>query len=230
MDKQRIKIICGVFLLCVCLIPTVCTHALVSDDIRNQYETEIFKTVTDEPYTGSDSFDGIAVLPQKGFILVHSSGIDHYIDIYDPVGQFVRGYKLTTAELVLASFDGENNDTVVFYLIREGISIRATAEGAFICATAMQNTSEVVNTFSALAGFTISHAGITYAFTDKNPFSKNSQCFTVINTDGNVLFSYTPNVHASTFNTVAVIMYVCIAAFCIVMFFGGKHRFSKKKK
>ena len=232
MDRRRIQISFTTFLCCLLLVFGLSVqsialngdHSVDGANYKKQYEETIFEEVTAKPYDGAGDLDGIAISPQGGFLLVHSSGLDHYVDIYSSVGMFHRGYKLTGAGNILATFDEEDTSIVVFYLVRENLFIKAHEDGTFISTSIGNNISEIVNDLSALDGFSETHSGITYEFIGKNPFNKNSQRITLTDTNGVVLYSYAPNIHEAFFNTATVILIVIIGVVWLIVFVRGRGR------
>lgn len=229
MDKRCIQISFTTFLCCLLLVFGLSVQSLALNgndsvggaDYKKQYEETVFEEVTSKPYDGAGDLDGIAISPQGGFLLVHSSGLDHYVDIYSSVGMFQRGYKLTCAGNILATFDEENTTIVVFYLVRENLFIKVNEDGTFISTSIGNNISEIVNDLSALDGFSVTHSGITYEFIGKKPFNKNSQRITLTDANGVVLYSYAPNIQETFFNATIVMLIVIIGVIWLIVFFRG---------
>ena len=230
MDKRHIQIIFTAFLCSMLLVFGLSVQSLAlngdySTDgayYKKQYEETIFEEVTTKPYDGAGDLDGIAISPQGGFLLVHSSGIDHYVDIYSSAGMFHSGYKLTCDGNVLATFDEGDPAIIVFYLVRENLFIKVNEDGTFISTSIGNNISEIVNDLSALDGFSKTHSGITYEFIGKNSFNKNSQRITLFDANGDVLYSYAPNTHEAFFNAATIILIAIIGVIWLIVFARGR--------
>lgn len=236
MDKRHIKIsiipfLCSLFLIFDLSVQVFAMN--VADPFDNinhkkQYEEKIFEGVMEKPYDGAGDLDGIAISPRGEFLLVHSSGMAHFVDVYNSAGVFLVGYKLIHAGNVLATFDEGGNTHVVFYLVRENLFIKAHKDGTFITAYIGENIGEIVDELSALDGFSKTHSGITYEFIGKKPFNKNSQRITLTDANGVVLYSYAPNTtYEFFFNIATVILIVIIGVIWLIVFIRERrNRFS----
>ena len=224
MRVSVITVLCGLLLYFGLSVQVSALNDAYPFEHKKQYEEKIFEGITVKPYDGNGDLDGVAISPRGEFLLVHSSGMEHFVDIYSSAGVFLTGYKLIHAGNVLATFDEDDNTLVVFYLVRENLFVKAHKDGTFITAFIGENISEIVDELSALDGFSKTYSGITYEFIGKNPFNKNSQRITLTDTNGVVLYSYAPNANEVFFNAATVILIVIIGVIWLIVFVWGRSR------
>ena len=188
---------------------------------RQQY-VKIFDTVSYKPYSGNGPLNGVSVSATGSFVLVYSSGITHYIDVYNQLGEFQSEYILSEDGHVLATFD--EHDNTMLYLIRENILIKVGATGEYLSASYCLNKSELIDSLSALNSFTTTRGDISYEFVGKNPFNTSSQMFTVRNASDEILFQHVPNQGYSVWNIIPLLIALVFCGF------GGIHRLWVKKQ
>ena len=230
LGKKLIRIVIIILIQITMFISSLCYHVSATAvnvksgpvcSYQQQYN-HIFDSISYTPYSEGEELNGVAVSTTGSFVLVYSSGITHYVDVYDSLGTFQREYIISEDGHVLATFD--EHDNTILYLIRENILIKVGATGEYLSAASCLNKSELIDALSALDSFTTTCDGISYEFTGKNPFNSSSQMFTVRNAGGEILFQHVPNHGHSVWNIIPIMIALVFCGFW------GIHRLWVKKQ
>lgn len=160
-------------------------------DSQFLYEENMFDSVLNKPYSGSEPLESLDVSPSGQFVMSFSAGTVHHINVYDQHCQFLAQYVIKENGALLATFDQADSNLILFP-VRKNILIKIGRDGEFISSAPSFNASEAITSLSALRSFTKESNGKHYIFSGKQLFSAENQNFTVTDDNGTVLFAYTP--------------------------------------
>jgi len=201
MANKGISVIIGYILFVIGLI-TTCQAACVeridtfiptqqNTDYQEYFSKEFDASVNRAPYNGSGKLESLYVSPDGWFTLTFSDIDVHYTDVYDANCNFQYQLSIKESGAVLSTLDITDNK-LLFYPVRHQIVVKVNEHGQYLCAAETANTSDAIDTLSALHPFDIVNNGKRYYFSGKNVLLGNSQKFVVFDLDGNELFAYIP--------------------------------------
>lgn len=180
---------------------------------QQMYDMEFFVGVDRSEYVGLALLESVAVSNNGWYALCFSDVTSHHVNLYDQSCTFVKHFTFYEAGAISVSFDEEGGNLVVFPF-RKDVLIKIDDEGNYIGSIRSQSELDKVAKMDAMEKFQVSCGGNTYSFSGKNIFSLNSQVFTVMDQNENLLFKYAPDLHWRIART---IFSIAFAIFCSVI-------------
>lgn len=205
LGKTTIRIIISlIVIICIMLPYSTCfavegnENLFTNDriiDFENEYELQMQLQTLNVKYTGKGILESIYVSQEGWFLLVFSEGTQHHINVFNQACQFISHIIIEEGGKLLAMFD-ESDNQIILFPIRDHVLIKIDEEANYLSAWSIENDdfSHLVDKLSALNDFEIEAAGNYYSFQGKSVLSKDSQVFSVTNSEGEIIFSYTPGI------------------------------------